>query len=163
VNLEVRVATLDDAPVLGELTVNAYRALDKELLSDGYAGELRDVAGRVSSAEVLVAVLGRDPVGCVTYVPDHTNLYAESLVEGEAAMRMLAVDPDRQGVGAGAALVTACIDRARAAGRQRLVLHSTPLMVSAHRLYERHGFVRTPERDIQFPGLHLMAFVLDLG
>ena len=67
---------------------------------------------------------------------------------GEAEIRMLAVDRAGRGRGAGEALVRACVDRARGTeGCVRIVLSTQRTMHGAHRIYERLGFVRTPERD----------------
>ena len=158
----VRLMEAHEAAAVGELTVAAYRALDPELLSDGYAAELLDAATRGAEAVVLVATIDGALAGAVTYVPDHTNRYAEGLDDGECAIRMLAVDPAIQRSGAGGALVDECIARAREAGRAQLVLHSTAAMTTAHGIYERRGFTRTPSRDIPIPGLVLMAFTLPL-
>jgi ribosomal protein S18 acetylase RimI-like enzyme len=67
---------------------------------------------------------------------------------GEAEFRVLAVTPEARGTGVGAALVQACVAQAKASGATALVLWSQPTMPSAHRLYERLGFVRVPERDV---------------
>jgi N-acetylglutamate synthase-like GNAT family acetyltransferase len=67
---------------------------------------------------------------------------------GEAEFRVLAVTPKARGTGVGAALVQACVAQAKASGATALVLWSQPTMPSAHRLYERLGFVRVPERDV---------------
>jgi ribosomal protein S18 acetylase RimI-like enzyme len=76
---------------------------------------------------------------------------------------MLAVDPGARGRGAGHALVQACLDDARRRGRERVVISSRPWMTAAHRVYERLGFVRAPERDwTPVPGVDLVAFVADL-
>ncbi|MGQ4445355.1 GNAT family N-acetyltransferase, partial [Streptomyces violaceoruber] len=67
---------------------------------------------------------------------------------GEAEIRMLAVAREARGRGAGEALVRACADRARAVpGCTGVVLSTQAAMRTAHRLYERLGFVRTPDRD----------------
>lgn len=60
---------------------------------------------------------------------------------------MLVVDPAARGHGVGTALVTACLERARAAGKTAVVLSTDPRMTDAHRLYGRLGFTRLPERD----------------
>ena len=60
---------------------------------------------------------------------------------------MLAVDPGAQGQGLGEALVQASIDVICAADRKRVVISSAADMVAAHRLYERLGFTRAPQRD----------------
>ena len=85
-----------------------------------------------------------------------------------AGMRMLAVDPQAQGEGAGRALVEICLGRARSTGRRRLILHSTQAMTAAQSLYRSLGFERTPDIDVwveeqpdtQSSPLHLMAFSL---
>jgi hypothetical protein len=44
-----------------------------------------------------------------------------------------------------------------------MVLSTDPRMVSAHRLYERLGFTRLPERDWSpMEGVHLRVYALDL-
>jgi ribosomal protein S18 acetylase RimI-like enzyme len=73
------------------------------------------------------------------------------------------VDAAARGRGVGELLVTACLDRARAAGKRRVVISTDPRMTSAHRLYERLGFTRLPERDWSpMPGVHLLVYARDL-
>ena len=97
-------------------------------------------------------------LGCVTYVPGVDNRFAELEVEGEAGFRMLGVAPAAQRRGVGEALVRACIARAREAGRRGLAISTGRDMLSAHRLYERLGFRRAPDRDFDpVPGVHLLA------
>ena len=77
---------------------------------------------------------------------------------------MLAVDPAAQGRGVGAALVTACVDRARERGATAIVISSRDFAKSAHRLYQRMGFVRVPELDWSpEPGVQLIALRLELS
>ena len=142
----------------------AYRALPGDAVtSGGYAQELADVARRALEATVLVAVDGPAMLGCVTFVPDAANPWAEELLDGEASIRMLAVDPLAQGRGIGQALVDACIESARTLERSAIFLHSTPWMTAAHELYARAGFVRVPERDwLPDPEVPLLGFRLDL-
>jgi ribosomal protein S18 acetylase RimI-like enzyme len=150
---------------LGDIVVDAYGAIGALEGDDEYVPELRDVARRAREAVVLAAVDEDDGalLGCVTYVPDPANPWAEHAREGEAVIRMLAVDPAAQGRGVGSLLVGACLDLARSEGRRAVFLHSLPVMAAAQRIYKRFGFRRVPERDWLFPGFHLMAFVLDLG
>ena len=76
---------------------------------------------------------------------------------------MLAVSPTAQGQGVGAALVRLCIDRFREVGAPGIALSTLHAMSPAHRLYERHGFERLPERDWSpVPGVDLVAYYLDL-
>jgi ribosomal protein S18 acetylase RimI-like enzyme len=145
----IRRAAADEYETLGEITARAY--LQDGLLdfgeSDAYLGELRNVAQRAAAAEVLAAVADGRVLGGVTFVPSGGPM-ADIARPGEAEIRMLAVAREARGRGAGEALVRACVDRARAVeGCVRVVLSTQRTMRPAHRLYERLGFVRTPDRD----------------
>ena len=76
---------------------------------------------------------------------------------------MLGVAPDARGRGVGRALVEACVERARVAGRSAVAITTEAAWTDARRLYERHGFRRDPERDFEpVPGVFLVAYVLEL-
>ncbi len=148
-DIRIREANPTEHTALGDLTARAY--LDDGLLdfgeSDPYLPVLKDVAARAAAAEVLVAVEGDRLLGGVTFVPAGGPV-ADIARPGEAEIRALAVAHEARGRGAGEALVRACLDRARATeGCTAVVLSSQRAMHTAHRLYERLGFVRTPERD----------------
>ncbi|MFF3290768.1 GNAT family N-acetyltransferase [Streptomyces sp. NPDC003023] len=157
----------EEHTALGELTARTY--LDGGLLAfgaeDPYLPVLRDVAGRAEGAEVYVAVdTAGALLGGVTFVAG-SGRWADIAGPGEAEFRMLAVAPQARGRGVGEQLVRLCTDRARAVpGCVRLVLSTDPEMHAAHRLYERLGFVRTPERDWSpFPELSLLlTYALEL-
>ncbi|MFJ8462498.1 GNAT family N-acetyltransferase [Streptomyces swartbergensis] len=148
-DIVIRPAEPGEYGPLGDITAHAY--LQDGLLdfgeSDAYLGELKDVAKRAAAAEVLVALQGDELLGGVTFVPSGGPM-ADIARPGEAEIRMLAVSRAARGRGAGEALVRSCVDRARATeGCVRIVLSTQRTMHSAHRIYERLGFVRTPERD----------------
>jgi ribosomal protein S18 acetylase RimI-like enzyme len=160
-SLSVEPARPEDYPRIAELTVGVY--VDGGLATPAYAPELADVEGRASRSELLVVrdTAGR-VVGSVALVleGDFGNVTTS---DAEAAFRMLVVDPDVQGQGVGRLLVTECLERARAAGKRRMVLSTDPLMTAAHRLYERVGFTRLPERDWSpVPGVDLLVYAIDL-
>lgn len=148
---------------VGELTAAVY--VDDGLVAagSGYVATLRDTGRRAGLAEVLVAVEGGAVLGTVTFAPGGTD-YAERSGPGEAEFRMLAVDPAARGRGIGERLVAECVRLSRAAGAGALRLSTPPGMAAAHRLYERLGFSRTPERDWSpNPGYLLLTYALDLG
>ena len=159
----VRAAEPADFPAIAGLTVAAYLA-DGQLHGDhGYAEELADVASRAGAGEVLVAADAGAVLGAVTLVRPGSP-YAEQAVDGELEFRMLAVDPTVQRRGAGEALVRACVERARAAGADAVVIRVRDFSDNARRLYQRLGFVRTPERDWDpYPGVRLLALRLTLS
>jgi GNAT superfamily N-acetyltransferase len=166
-SVTVREARPDELAAIGELTVAAYSRLP--LAGDdpdhaAYLEELRDVPSRARHCTIYAAV---DPdgrvLGGVTYIPGPGTPYSESERDGEAGFRMLAVDPSAQGRGVGRALVDACIERASTDNRSALVLLTLPSMRAAHRLYERLGFARAPDRDWEFaPGAVLLGYILPL-
>jgi ribosomal protein S18 acetylase RimI-like enzyme len=157
----VEPARPEDYDRIAELTVGVY--VDGRLASEGYTPQLADVAGRASRSELLVVRDGQGRVvGSVALVlsGDFGEVTAS---DDEAAFRMLVVDPAAQGQGAGQLLVSACLDRARAAGKRRMVISTDPRMTTAHRLYERVGFRRLPERDWSpMPGTDLLVYSLEL-
>jgi len=126
------------------------------------------VAGRAASADVLVAVEDGTALGSVTYVPGPSSPLHEFDDPDAASIRMLAVALGAQGRGVGHALAAACVDRARAAGRHRVVLYSTDPMAIARAMYERMGFVRDAPRDWSFERedgsvVMLRCYVLEFG
>lgn len=159
--ITVRPARPEELPAVGELTLAAY--LTEGPVGD-YADELLDAASRARHAEVLVAVDERDQVvGAVTLAVAGSP-YAEISGPGEAEFRMLAVAPAGRRHGVGAALVHACVIRARELCLARLTLSTMAGNATAHRLYERLGFRRAPQGDwCPRPDLRLIVYVLDLA
>ena len=160
-SLTVEQARPEDFARIAELTVDVY--VGGGLATPAYALELADVAGRAERAELLVV---RDPsgrvVGSVALVltGDFGNVITS---DAEAAFRMLVVAPSAQGQGVGELLVTTCLAQARAAGKRWMVISTDPLMTTAHRLYERLGFTRLPERDWRpEPGVDLLVYSREL-
>ena len=151
----------EDYAAIAELTVRVY--VDGGLAPSDYVPELADVAGRASRADLLVAreADGRI-VGSVALVLDG-DFGEITASDAEAAFRMLVVEPAVRGQGVGELLVTTCLERARSAGKRRMVLSTDPRMTAAHRLYGRLGFGRLPERDWSpLPGVDLMVYARDL-
>ncbi|AYV29847.1 GNAT family N-acetyltransferase [Streptomyces sp. CJ_13] len=164
-DIVIRTAVPSDYAELGDITARAY--LDDGLLDDNeddfYERVLRDVAGRAGEGEVIVATLDGVLLGGVTFAPPGSRM-ADVAGPGEAEFRMLAVDRAGRGKGAGEALVRACAERALAIeGVNRLLLSTRAQSPAAHRIYERLGFVRTPERDWSpVPTVPLLTYALEL-
>ncbi|WP_256106259.1 GNAT family N-acetyltransferase [Streptomyces sp. ODS05-4] len=165
-DITIRAVRPEEHAALAEVTARAYLA--DGLLDFGEADEhllaLRDVARRAAEAEVLVAV---DDTGTVlggVALAAGPGAWADLAGQGEAEIRMLAVDRPARGRGAGEALVRACVERARTApGCRRVVLSSQVAMDAAHRIYRRVGFTRTPARDwAPVPGVTLHTYGRDI-
>ena len=158
--LVVRVARPEEYELVGDLTVEVYVHGGLVSPESSYVKTLRNAGDRAEKAELLVAEVGGEGAGAVAYCPPDSP-YAELAGPGEAELRMLAVLEKARGKGAGRAMVTACVERARAAGLRGLRLSTQRNMRAAQRMYERLGFVRTPERDwAPAPGVDLLTYAL---
>jgi ribosomal protein S18 acetylase RimI-like enzyme len=157
----VRRARPADLEAVGEVTVAAYAEFTTGP-DDHYIAKLRDAATRDREAELWVAELGGAVVGTVTITPEGSP-WREIGEPGEGEFRMLAVAPTARRQGVGEALMQLVFDRFRELGSHAIVLSSLAEMTSAHRVYERLGFVRMPERDWSpVPGVELIAFRTEL-
>jgi len=122
-----------------------------------------DLLERLEKSELVGAWIGGQLAGVVNYVKSPADPYAEFDGENDAGVRGLAVGVGWQRRGVGQSLVTYCIERARTEGKSQVVLHTTPWMHAAQRLYPRLGFKRAPEIDFSpAPGIPLIGYTLDL-
>jgi DNA-binding MarR family transcriptional regulator/GNAT superfamily N-acetyltransferase len=68
------------------------------------------------------------------------SIYCTKRTEKIAQVRLLLVEPWARGAGAGAALAQACVDFAREAGYEQIMLFTNSNLTSARRIYEDIGF-----------------------
>ncbi len=163
--VEVRVRRVREGELeaVGRLTVAAYAADGYITPDHPYAEHLADAAARQREATLLVAEDGEGRlVGTATVVPAESSL-VEMCRPGEVEVRMLAVAPGARRRGVGEVLARACVEAGRELGCERVILSSGTWMRTAHRLYERLGFVRVPARDWSpREGVQLLAYELPL-
>jgi ribosomal protein S18 acetylase RimI-like enzyme len=161
--VRIRRARLHELETIGAVTLAAYAPFVSGT-EDAYADHLRDAAGRDREAELWVATPDDDDqiLGTVTTCPVGSP-WREIGGPDEGEFRMLAVAPEAQGQGVGDALVGHVLAVSRERGDRAVVLSTLADMVAAHRVYARHGFRRTPERDWSpMPGVDLITFRGDL-
>ncbi len=155
--VEVRRARREELDAVGELTVRAYAAFTRGP-ADPYIARLRDAASRAEGAELWVAVDGDRLLGNVTSCPPGSP-WREVARDDEGGFRMLAVDPDARGTGAGTVLAAHCETRARDRGALGMAISSLAGMTAAHRIYQRLDYARDPDRDWSpLPGVELVVF-----
>ena len=157
----VRRARPEDLDEVGQITVAAYAEFT-EGPEDGYIALLADAARRDREAELWVAEIDGRVVGSVT-VALPGSPWREIAGDDEGEFRMLAVSPTARRQGVGDALARLVDDRFRELGCRGMVLSSLAQMTSAHRIYERLGYHRVPDRDWSpVPGVDLIAFAKEL-
>jgi ribosomal protein S18 acetylase RimI-like enzyme len=162
--VRVRAARPGEWAAIGELTARVYRTAGFTPPGHPYLATLRDAAARAGAGELLLAEDdGGRLLGSATLVAGAARFADPAAGPDGATLRMLVVDPTGRRAGVGAALVRACIDRARRGGARVLWLSTEPDMRAARRLYERLGFARTPEHDwTPIPGVRLLTYALPL-
>ncbi|MCU0298795.1 MAG: GNAT family N-acetyltransferase [Candidatus Nanopelagicales bacterium] len=160
--MHIRRATTDDIDAVNEIIGQVYvgEGWANPLHSPDYVRSLLDAATRIEQAEVLIAFVDDEPVGSVT-VTDGPPL-ANIAQPGELEVRMLAVLPQARRLGVAGALMQAAEDLAGSRGMERVVLSTDPAMTAAQALYSARGYDRTPGRDWEINGSHLITYALDL-
>ena len=168
-NIPIRQARSGEHAALGRMLVSAYAALPGMPTVDDqpdYYATLADVAGRASKPSWTIFVAAGpagELLGSIDFIADMQHYGSggsAGTIADAAGVRFLAVNDAHRGTGAGKALTTFCIARARALGKARLVLHTTRVMTSAWALYEGLGFVRFPEIDFRQGDLEVFGFQL---
>lgn len=147
--MEVREVRPEEYEQAGSVTALAYREFvgPGETAWEEYLVHIANVGSRVGTGTVLVVVEGGRVLGSATLeLGDRIDDDDPPLQADEAHIRMLGVDPGARGRGVARALMDACFDRARAAGRTRMTLHTTSRMTAAQAMYEGMGFERLPDR-----------------
>ena len=157
----IRQADDDELDDVASLIVDAYAEYAAHMSPDAwstFANEIANVRGRMTDAELLVAEADGRIVGSITMFSGWRGTQ-----EGAAGLRLLAVPPENRGSGVGRALMEACIERARQAGKHRIILTTTQEMAIARDLTESLGFLREPGLDTEpAPGVRYRGYALTL-
>jgi len=150
----IREALPGDRDAIREVTLSAFQEYAAVMPShwEAYRQSSLETLAEVQPAEQLVAEKEGVIVGTVLLFPAGTAISAPGEVpilrEGPE-IRLLGVSPEFRGLGIGAGLMEECLHRARRSGAAFITLHTTDLMQTAKRMYERMGFGRAPELDFQ--------------
>ncbi|MGO8798509.1 MAG: GNAT family N-acetyltransferase [Roseiarcus sp.] len=112
-----------------------------------------------------------DPAGEQAWIAERAGEIVGSafLMRGDDAatgkLRLLYVEASARRLGIGAALIEACVSRAKEVGYRRLTLWTNDVLTSARRLYEAAGFRLVGEKPHRSFGKPLVGqtFALDLG
>lgn len=150
------VVSAADLAAVQDLFREYAASVETDLCFQGFDAEVCGLPGAYQppAGALLVAEVAGALVGCVALRP------LEPPAVGE--IKRLYVRPAGRGQGLGAALASAILECARAAGYRRVRLDTLPSMTAAHGLYRRLGFREiAPYCDNPVPGVRFME--LDLA
>jgi ribosomal protein S18 acetylase RimI-like enzyme len=150
----VRFATVDDAESIAAVLRQAfveYQALYTPQAFAATTPPAETLRERWSEGPVWVALENDRLVGTVAAIIKGKTLY----------VRSMAILPAARGHGLGKLLLREVEKFANAHGLRRLVLSTTPFLLAAIRLYERHGFQRTADGPHELYGTPLITMERD--
>ncbi len=145
-----------DFTAIAALNAAAFVEFADRLSPEGWRGmeaRVRDIAGRAASSQFFVARTQGAIVGSVAYCPPGKS-EPELFPADWAGLFLLAVAPGHRGRGIARALVSRCIESARADAARAIGLVTSELMTPAHHLYEAMGF----RRDSDLPPKHGLRY-----
>jgi GNAT superfamily N-acetyltransferase len=159
---DARPEEIDEVARLLKISYEQYQPDMPPSRWQKYLKDILDIRSRLPESQLIVAELNGKLAGTVTLYPDAR---AAEIIWPEkwAGVRLLGVDPRFRGRGVGQQLMDECLRRARINGNTALGLHTTEMMETAKKMYERMGFVRVPGYDFHpAPDMAVMAYKLDL-
>lgn len=173
------VAALDAAQDLLEgaptvpFTLRTFRPGDMGLIAARQSVLYREIYGwsssiEVNEGEVTTAFLRNfKPEREQCWVAEVDGELAGSIFltdegEGLSRLRLLYVEPRFQGRGIGDALISTCVAFARSIGYERITLWTHSILLTARRLYARHGFRKMSTQEHDLFGLVLQGETWEL-
>jgi GNAT superfamily N-acetyltransferase len=164
--VDIRDARREELEQLGRLMVSVYSSLEgfpTPHEQPAYYAMLANIGalGERPGARLIVAELAGRLVGGVVYFADMAHYGSGGIAARQhdaSGFRLLAVDPAARGVGVGKALVERCLDLATASTATHVIIHTTSAMKTAWAMYERMGFIRSPELDFMQESLPVFGF-----
>ena len=156
-SVRIRRAEPEDANEVARVLRESFLEYQNRYTPEGYTattpGEPQ-VRSRMEEGPTWVALLGDVIIGTASVVQEDAGL---------VYVRGMAVLPAARGQGVGKLLLRKIEDFAVRNGSTGLLLCTTPFLDSAIRLYERFGFVRTPDGPHDFFGTPLFSMAKALN
>jgi len=152
--MTIRLARIRDAEAISGILREAFAEFKSLYTPAGFSATTpskEQIEARFGEGPIWVAELAGKIIGTVAAVPRGTELY----------IRSMAVLPTARGQGVGTVLLNATETFAAVHQYRHLVLNTTPFLLEAVRLYERHGFRLTGEQSDLF-GTPLAAMAKEL-
>lgn len=154
-DIQIRRAAPDDAARVASVLYESfveYEALYTQAAFAATTSTGEQIRSRMEEGPVWVALHNGAIVGTVSVAPRGDDLY----------IRGMAVVPSARGLKIGRLLLERSESFALEQGCRRLILSTTPFLMSAIQLYERYGFRRSSEGPQELFGTPLFTMVKSL-
>ena len=152
----VRTATAADHPAICRVVRAAFAPYAGRMdprVFPLYLADLLDLDRHSAYGQLLVAEVNGRVSGFGAFYPD-IGVQGLGWPQGWAGGRALAVDPGARRRGVARALLAACEARARALAAPVFAFHTVAFMTTAIALYERLGYRRAPNYDVELNGYY---------
>ena len=149
-SIAVRSAGPADHATIREIVSSAYRQYRRELAPKAYArylADLLDLDRHSHHGHLVVAEADGRVLGSGAFYPD-SSVQGLGWPPGWAGGRALAVHPAARGRGVASALLKTSERLARNHGAPVFAFHTAAFMSAAIGLYEKFGYSRAPEFDV---------------
>ena len=162
----IREARDTEREEIAEVLLDAYSQYSTELPEafwEEYRNSIRDSVYGDGPCARIVAEMDQKIVGSVLLFLSSEAAYGKpELGIHSPIIRLLAVSPSARGLGIATLLIQEAAQRSIGLGASTLNLHTSDMMASAVKLYERLGFERAYETDIMNGDKRVKGFCLDL-
>ncbi|MFF2481924.1 GNAT family N-acetyltransferase [Paenibacillus sp. NPDC058071] len=152
-DLRIREAEREDRDSILKVMLEAYGEYALVMPEEGWKQYAKDIEASVDNDRPIariVAELDGEIVGSVQMFDSSEAAYgAPELGIESPIIRLLATSPAARGKGVATALIRESVRRSLALGAETLHLHTSDMMASAIQLYERLGFERDYDKEIQ--------------
>jgi GNAT superfamily N-acetyltransferase len=162
----IRAAEESDRAAIKEVLKSAYQQYELTLSKERWEKYKENIEQSVDSETTkarLVAVLDGEIVGSVfLYDGAETAYGAPQLDIDTPIVRLLGVSPSVRGLGVATELIRSSAKLARDWGADTIHLHTSDIMDSAVRLYERLGFERAYDKEFDNGEVLVKSYRLQL-
>ena len=162
-----REAKAADDRAIGELLIRAFveayaERMPEVVVGDARKADLRDVAKRRKTAKVVVMEVDGFIVGTYTLTVLGDS-FTKAWLPDSTELKQLATSRDFHGRGYGDLLVENATEVAKEMLAQAICLHVRRGANGVAKMYEKAGYQRCAEEDLNLPEIYLEAYFLALA
>lgn len=166
IKVEVRDAVAEDREAILRIVVAAYSQYEAVMSPDrwaDYKASIIESVDKEGPQARIVAEVNGEIVGSVLLFTSSTTAYGRPELKIDSPIiRLLGVAPEARGLGVATELIKESIRRSLALGASTLHLHTSDLMASAIKLYERLGFERATDKEMYNGDVLVKCYKLQL-